>query len=386
MFPVVGEVVIRTNGGTLTVNAPADTVNHYAMLNEATITAVAETDCYHEYGTVKGQLNITKGKVVLESKANVGFVNVTATTSDVIAIEIKSGADYGRLTCENETILAAVATASNVPTEKTMKTEAGTVAIVDNIAYTDITSAISTFEATKNSTFELFVDIKNAAASGNQLPIKMPEGATFDGHGYSLEGNVALYINSKGGTVKNLTFHMTENKSTRSQAQVDRYGEAGVGTLSSLYGIALSGKAIIEGCTFDTAEWDALQITPVAGAEIVIKNNVFNTSKPEMFGQIRWIHIQSNNADDFAVSIKDNDFYEAKNLLSTAGQAVEIYYPVNASKVEISGNYFDGVKSASDVSKADLDGYYACIGTGGTFYNNANELLFNGLRTTPNNK
>ena len=36
------DVVIRTNGGTLTVNAPADTVNHYGYATVVTVTEVAK--------------------------------------------------------------------------------------------------------------------------------------------------------------------------------------------------------------------------------------------------------------------------------------------------------------------------------------------------------
>jgi|GEM_PF-6294451 len=44
-------VVIRTNGGVLTVDAPADTVSHYGFSTAVNILDVA-SDCYHENGTV----------------------------------------------------------------------------------------------------------------------------------------------------------------------------------------------------------------------------------------------------------------------------------------------------------------------------------------------
>ena len=385
VFALLVRITIRTNGGKLTVNASNDTVNHYAMLNEVAISDVASTDCYHEYGTVKGQLNITKGKVVLESKANVGFVNVTATSASDIALEVKSGADFGRLTCKDETILASVATSANIPASKQMKTVEGTVAIVANNPYTSLDEAMSAFTVS-GSLFELFTDINNEDMSSRKTII-LPENGELDGNGYVLSGNVTVDA-PKGGKIHDVFFKNIHNNSVRDKAQVERYGIQLVGTLSCIYCGQLDGTIEIYNCNFDNADWDMIQISTGLkdGSTINIHNNVFNTSKPEIFGQIRWIHIQSKTNVDFAVSIKDNDFYDAKNLLSKDGQAVEIYYPVDASKVEISGNYFDGVKSASDVSKSDLDMYYACIGTGGTSYNNANEMVFNGLRSTPNNK
>ena len=72
------DVTIRTNGGTLTVNAPNDTVNHYNEVESVTITAVADNS-YHEYGEVSGVIEVTQGRVVLESGSSTSTVYVTGT-------------------------------------------------------------------------------------------------------------------------------------------------------------------------------------------------------------------------------------------------------------------------------------------------------------------
>ena len=59
-------VTVRTNGGALTVNAPASNVNHYGTASEVTITAVAQNS-YHLYGRVESDITVTSGRVVLES-------------------------------------------------------------------------------------------------------------------------------------------------------------------------------------------------------------------------------------------------------------------------------------------------------------------------------
>ena len=83
------DVVIRTNGGTLTVNAPADTVNHYGYATVVTVTEVAK-ESYHENGKVD-EIKLAKGRVVVESDGEVGSVMVTANAAANVAVENKSG-------------------------------------------------------------------------------------------------------------------------------------------------------------------------------------------------------------------------------------------------------------------------------------------------------
>ena len=61
------DVLIRTNGGALVVNAADATVAHYGAASNVDIQVVAN-ESYHEYGTVN-QIDVTAGRVVLESGA-----------------------------------------------------------------------------------------------------------------------------------------------------------------------------------------------------------------------------------------------------------------------------------------------------------------------------
>lgn len=67
------DVVIRTNGGTLTVNAPQDEVAHYGYADSVEIIAVKNAS-YSEHGTVPF-LEIAKGHIVLESDSNVSHLH-----------------------------------------------------------------------------------------------------------------------------------------------------------------------------------------------------------------------------------------------------------------------------------------------------------------------
>ena len=69
-------VVIRTNGGNLTVDAPGDVVNHYGDAEVVNIIAVASAS-YHEFGGV-AFADIAKGRIVLEAKSEVNHIHVTA--------------------------------------------------------------------------------------------------------------------------------------------------------------------------------------------------------------------------------------------------------------------------------------------------------------------
>lgn len=63
------DVIIRTNGGTLTVNAPRDDVSHYGYVEYLTVTAVRSDHCYHEFGFVGSLVSFGTGKFVVESSA-----------------------------------------------------------------------------------------------------------------------------------------------------------------------------------------------------------------------------------------------------------------------------------------------------------------------------
>ena len=73
-------VVIRTNGGKLTVNAASDHVEHYGLANEAYVQNVSDST-YVEHGIV-GKMTVASGKkVVLKSTAVVGKLEGDGATA-----------------------------------------------------------------------------------------------------------------------------------------------------------------------------------------------------------------------------------------------------------------------------------------------------------------
>lgn len=67
---------IRTNSGTLTINAASDIVHHYGYADSLDIIAVAGTS-YHEFGEV-GYANIANGRLVVEENSNIGGIFLVA--------------------------------------------------------------------------------------------------------------------------------------------------------------------------------------------------------------------------------------------------------------------------------------------------------------------
>ena len=75
---VAKNVVIRTNGGTLTVNASNDSVKHYGYADSVNIEAV-KTSSYHENGRVPF-MSMQYGRVVLESSSEVTHIHFERKT------------------------------------------------------------------------------------------------------------------------------------------------------------------------------------------------------------------------------------------------------------------------------------------------------------------
>lgn len=105
-------VIIRTQGGKLSINGLEDTVSHYGTANSVEITAIAGNS-YHEYGTILGNINLAQGRVVLENKSEVSSVVVTAEDLTNIAIEDKSG-NNTTVAATNETVAGQLATSDKI--------------------------------------------------------------------------------------------------------------------------------------------------------------------------------------------------------------------------------------------------------------------------------
>ena len=169
--------------------------------------------------------------------------------------------------------------------------------------------------ATAGQTITLISDVADA---GN---VSLKAGVTLDGDGHKVTGNSAVWINKAGGTVQNVVFediHKADSK------------------LSAVYASGLEGTATITGCTFDNCDWDAIQATPVAGAELTITGNVFDTDNTDGVQQQRYVHIESAVNVDFTATVTGNVMKG-----DTKQGALEAYYFADEEKIDVSHNYIE---------------------------------------------
>lgn len=217
--------------------------------------------------------------------------------------------------------------------------DAAAINTTSNTAYATLKEAVE-----GSSASDTILMLKNIAnkdyATAATIPLK--ENVVLDGNGHTIEGNVSVYVNAGGGTVKNVVFKNIHNNSELTAKEKVKYNtNVKIGKKTALYAERLSGKLLVKGCTFDTIDWDAIQITPVAGSDIEIVGNTFKFIKNSDSGitdPIRYIHIESNNYTDFRVLITNNKLLNCAELNQTG---IEVYFPTDLSKVNLQGNYID---------------------------------------------
>lgn len=265
--------------------------------------------------------------VTIPSTASVNQLTINLPESHV---EI-NGASYNTInaTTSNNTLVIG-----KDVTVETLTIEAGAVEIYGEVGTLTKGSNAGDVKVWAVGDVENWNKAYNAGANkielkANILDVKektnlyVPKNGTVDGKGNTLSGNVCLYVNAVGGTIKNMNFkdiHNSENK------------------LSAVYASGLTGKLEITGCTFDTFDWDAIQTTPKAGAEFEITGNTFKYTGTSSGNNRRYVHIESGTYTDFSAKITDNSFLNNGQLLMSA---LEVYYFSDDNKIDLNGNYFD---------------------------------------------
>ena len=175
------------------------------------------------------------------------------------------------------------------------------------------------------------------------------------GNGHTVISNKPVNVDADANvTFKNVNFAAPTN--TNNQA-------------SNLYSSGLKGKLVLDGCTFSGTQWDCIQITPVAGAEIVISNCTFELNTPAQSGnKTRFIHIEAAYGSNADVKITmTNNFFGASTYINEA--LIDIDY-INLAGIDFGGNniytdtvadiYVCGASSARTITAAEA---YARLGS-----------------------
>ena len=229
-------VVIRTNGGTLTIDAENDTVKHYGDANVLVIDTI-HTSSYHEYGRIN-YAQIKKGRIVIENnEASIDNLLLIAKEDksgfEDIILETKSGATLPELDrtdvdiSDKGTLVLNVVTPSS--NEFVYLTKAGVIEqvvvtnekVAESANVEEAASAKSASE-TSESTFAVAEQVANVGKKNN------------DGK-YVDSNNVVVEIADLTSVDKIVTEAKADNEAVE---QGTTYFAGGVGTANNPYVIA----------------------------------------------------------------------------------------------------------------------------------------------------
>ncbi len=161
-------VTIRTNGGDLTVNASADSVDHYGASDYINVKSIY-TKSFHEYG-VASVVRVEQGHFVAEATAKV--INLNVASSDVKITETDGAKVVGYSKDNNDVTVKVNGTEKTVEEIKTaedVKAEAanseviadGGVAEIDGIQFKTLQSAFDTAKDGQTVTMLQDIDLKS---------------------------------------------------------------------------------------------------------------------------------------------------------------------------------------------------------------------------------
>ena len=357
--------------GTLVVNGGEITSNHSAVQNwyNATITGgkitgQIWTDAWEESSigktVIDGTVEFT-GEIVMDITGSVKpTLEITGGTLDVTNWRITTACAKlgGKPAVSGGTFANAVPAEYCADRFIPTKNADGTygvkacVAKVGSTKYETLAEAIAAAKA--GDTITLLADITNTDYTvANVINIKLAEGVTLDGNNHTLSGNVKITVASAGGvTIKNVKFKDIHNAAVVSDAYKTKYGfsDDKVGTLSAIYASNLNGSLTVTGCEFENVDWDAMQITPATGAEVVIKNNIFKVSESETVKeQLRHVHVEmaygggvDYEGTDIVLTVTDNQF-----IAETKEASLGVWWVGKDSTLDLTGNYYADPDSAS---------------------------------------
>ena len=178
------EVIIRTNGGTLTVNADKATVNHYEKADKVVIIAV-DGNSFHEFGKVNGDVVVTKGHVVIESGATVGTIKVAdEATANSVKLSNNSNEAIVIIDADNK-----ISSDSTIGQNSVKVTEKEAVALIGSTSYKTIKEALAA--AQDGDTVKLIADYRMTAentADTEEARLTIKSKITFDFGDYRIIG------------------------------------------------------------------------------------------------------------------------------------------------------------------------------------------------------
>ena len=278
-------------------------------------------------GVVEGYAAITRvtgGHFVNKMSGESIFRGVGKGTSDNFEV---SGGTF------NKSIPDGYCADGFIPTKNTDGTygvkEGQYVAKVGSTKYETLADAIRL--AAKGKTVKLLADVADCGS------LTISKNITLDGGGHTISGNSSISVNMPGNaaadvTIKNVNFKDIANGNK----------------LSAFYFSQVKGKLTITGCTFDSIEYEAIQVTPMEGAEVNVSSNVFKAKADGT--QVRHIHIEMAYGSGFdcegqniKLTVTDNQLHGTVSGDASMG----IWWVGTDSTLKVDGNYMEHPETVS---------------------------------------
>ena len=322
------ELSYATNGYTGVIFAYGDTtISGGEFIQSLTTTGRWNHPTVVLTGVVEGHTAITRvtgGHFVNKMSGESIFRGVGKATSDNFKV---SGGTF------NKSISDAYCADGFIPTKNADGTygvkEGQYVAKVGSKKYETLADAIRL--AGKGKTITLLADVADCGS------LTISKNITLDGSGHTISGNSSISVNMPGNaaadvTIKNVNFKDIANGNK----------------LSAFYFSQVKGKLTITGCTFDSIEYEAIQVTPMEGAEINISNNVFKAKADGT--QVRHIHIEMAYGSGFdcegqniKLTVTDNQLHGTVSGDASMG----IWWVGTDSTLKVDGNYMEHPETVS---------------------------------------
>ena len=299
------DVLIRTNGGTLTVDAQNDTVNHFGDADEVTLTKV---NAYNEFGSVtKSALNIESGKVEIKNGAFVNKVVLPESGASSASVDLASSAVV-RSISGNEALVGQNPNGVKAVTEE-QKTEVTTKV---NQTLADLGKIFNVVAAGDYDETEFLTALTNAGVTGVDLYYVLdyavsetPSEVVVDGETYKADA-IQRYSMGKNAILEAKVFKVVDGKlainkityfSALASKQVLKVNGKLVSLVEDSYDVDMSKSLKITSVTFTTSS-DGV-ISPVSSNEY---NVIYNQGTT--VGRIS-IKVEGANVDDFVIIKKD---------------------------------------------------------------------------------
>lgn len=167
--------------------------------------------------------------------------------------------------------------------------------------------------------------------------ITISKNITLEGNGHTISGNSSINVNMPGNADADVTIHKVIFKDI-----------ANGNKLSAFYFSQVKGKLTITNCTFDSIEYEAIQVTPAPGAVINISNNMFKAKADG--SQIRHIHIEMAYGSGFDYEGENINLTVTDNQLhgTVSGDAsMGIWWVGTDSTLKVDGNYMEHPETVS---------------------------------------